>query len=159
MSGRPASTSGPDIGALGCTRTISPFYIDPGVVELSQPSLLLNHLAHMQAMGMKGPFPVGPFRNYNCWACGWQPLKENWAVAEHLWGPIPKEVLPPLLDEVLEAMQKLREDTRDTPGYCWGVGMLTKFLENLKVRCLETCVEVSAAHCFRRVCMCVRNVL
>ena len=57
-------------------------------------------------------------------------------------GPTPAEVMPPSLGDVLERMQKLLED-KTSPGWCWGVGMLVKFLENLKARCLETCVEVS----------------
>ena len=155
MSGRPAGTSGPDVGVSGLPagtssdvgdvgalgRTSSPFYIDAWVVDLAPSNLILQYLAQMQHEHVKGMFPVGAFRNYNCWACGYQQLSGDWDEA-HLWGPVPANAMPPLLDDVLVRMQKLWEE-KNSPVWCWGVGMLVKFLENLKARCLETCMEVS----------------
>ena len=157
VSGRPAGTSGPDVGvsglpggtssdvgdvgALGRTNTCSPFYIDAWVMDFAPSNLILQFFVQMQHDNVKGPFPVGAFRNYNCWACGYQQLRGDWDEA-HLWGPMPADAMPPLLDDVLVCMQKLWEE-KNSPVWCWGVGMLVKFLENLKARCLETCVEVS----------------
>ena len=68
---------------------------------------------------IKGMLPVGAFRNYNCWACGYQRLSGDWLEA-HLWGPIPDDVIPPLLDDVLVRMQNLG---------CWAVGEVLGELE------------------------------
>ena len=87
----------------------------------------------MQQRGEKGVFGR---RNYNCWACGWQPAIEDWD-EDHLWGPVgPPAALPPDLDKVLEGMQRLSAD-EDDPAWTWGVGVLAKFLENLKARCMQ----------------------
>ena len=150
VSGRPAGTSGPDVrvsgcpagtssdvgdvGALGRTNTCSPFYIDAWVMDFAPSNLILQFFVQMQHDNVKGPFPVGAFRNYNCWACGYQQLPGDWD-ENHLWGPVPASVMPPLLDDVLVCMQKLWEE-KNSPFWHWGVGMLVKLLENLKARCL-----------------------
>ena len=137
VSGRPAGSSSDvgDVGALEPTttsETVSPFFVD--AFRWPPPNLVLNLLVRMQERREKGTFPVGAFRNYNCWGCGYQQDLGDWH--EHLmWGPIPAEVMPPLLDDVLVRMQQLWEE-KNSPDNCWGVGMLVKLLENLKARCL-----------------------
>ena len=141
VSGRPAGSSSDvgDAGALGSTNTSSPFFID----AWRQPpaNLIFMHLAKLQDKNSKGVFfPVGAFRNYNCWACGYQQPPGDYPRGDwdenHLWGPVPAEVMPPLLDDVLVCMQKLWEE-KNSPVWHWGVGMLVKLLENVKARCLE----------------------
>ena len=138
VSGRPAGSSSDrcvgDAGALGSTNTSSPFFID----AFCQPpaNLLFTYLEKLQDRNSKGVFlPSGAFRNYNCWACGYQQPLGDWD-ENHLWGPVPAEVMPPLLDDVLVCMQKLWEE-KNSPSWHWGVGMLVKLLENVKARCLE----------------------
>ena len=138
VSGRPAGSSSDrcvgDVGALGSTNTSSPFFID----AFCQPpaNLLFTYLEKLQDRNSKGVFlPSGAFRNYNCWAIGYQQPLGDWD-ENHMWGPIPDEKMPPLLDEVLKCMQKLWEE-KNSPSWHWGVGMLVKLLENLKARCLE----------------------
>ena len=160
VSGRPAGTSGPDVphlqtpqlevpgnpglpadvrddpGALGSTATkpatSSPFWVDAWVMSVAPCNLILQHLVLLQSNKVKGGFPVGTFRNYNCWACGYQQTTGDWHEA-HLWGPIPDKTKPPLLDDILVCMKKLWEE-KNHPVWCWGVGMLVKFLEHLQAK-------------------------
>ena len=67
--------------------TNSPFYIDEWVMyQLPPPYQILQHLARMQENKQMGLFPRGAFRNYNVWACGYQPpashndMKGGWHV-------------------------------------------------------------------------------
>lgn len=114
------------------TSSSSPFFVDEWVTQLKKPNLLLQHLHSMQEKGEKGMFPVGGFRNYNCWAAGYTRFEGDWD-DKQLWGPVPKDVLPTILPDVLERMRSLKANWR-APAWTWGVGMLVKLLEHLEVQ-------------------------
>ena len=125
--------SPPASGALGsaapaliarASATSNPFYIDPEVLNLTPPNLLLEHLAKMQDRKLKWPFPPGGLRNYNVFAAGWQPTTGEWS-PQHLWEPIPDECRPPYVNEVYERMHSL-----GVAG--WDVGVLCALLALLK---------------------------
>ena len=125
------ASGGWDVPEEFCNPSSSPFFVDMWVVELRKPNLLLQHLHAMQQRGEKGMFPSGAFRNYNCWAAGFD-LSGDWD-EQQLWGPVPKDVLPAIMPDVLERLRKLNADRR-APAWTWGVGMLVKLLERLEVQ-------------------------
>ena len=117
----------------GVQPTCSPFYIDQWVYELAAPNMILQKLLTMQTENTKGMFPVGGFRNYNCWGCGFQQLLGDWD-RNHLWGPIAVNDIPKALPDVLERMELLFEDKGAT-GWCSDVGTLIRLLQIIKARC------------------------
>ena len=110
----------------------SPFFIDDWVFNLAKPNLILQKLAKMQDDDTEGMFPVGGFRNYNCWAAGFQLLPGDWG-PEHIWGPFPRELLPESLPDVLARMELLWQDPL-AQGWCAGVGVLVKLLQHMTAR-------------------------
>ena len=117
----------------GSTASSSPFFIDTSVYELAAPNMILQKLQKMQEDKTKGVFPVGSFRNYNVWGCGFQRLSGDWEHV-HLWGPIPKEQIPAALDDVLASLELFWRDSTAT-GWCGDVGTLLVLLKHMKARC------------------------
>ena len=115
--------------------TSSPFYVDPAVLDFALANRILQSLYNLQQSGRKGPFPNDGLRHYTCFVCGYQLEIRDWH-KKLLWGPVKQEVLPPLLDKVLECMQRLAAEEENS-AWTWAVPMLVKFLENLKARCMQ----------------------
>ena len=107
--------------------------MDDWVFQLAAPNLVLQKLLKMQEDNVKGLFPVGGLRNYNCFGCGYQQLLGDWD-GQQMWGPIPDVMVPAVLPDVLERMEALWKDTT-AEGWCGGVGTLVKLLQHMQARC------------------------
>ena len=107
----------------------SPFFVDGAVFELAPANLVLKKIFDMQQSAVKQPFPVGGFRNYNCWAVGFDRHAGDWHQS-HIWGPLPDKVVPDIVNELLPRLEKLGEAT----GQPDGLRALIRLMQLLKDR-------------------------